>query len=405
MTFDIASTDAGTTAAQAFTLRSGVCQDITHVFLAAARHLEMPARYVSGYFYRADGVVDQDAGHAWAEAKVPDLGWVGFDPTNGISPTEAHVRVAIGLDAVGAARCGAAAAGGIGGAGREAAGDVRPPAGPELTPGRAARGDRAKGDQMTYCAGVLVEGGLVMIADTRTNAGLDNISTYRKLHLFESEGERVLALASAGNLSVSQAVVSLLGEGTETRIRARWRPSRDAPTMFPAPPNSSGVRSGRVRGIDGPALEEAEVRFDVAFLFGGQIAGGPMRFYMIYPAQFHRMQPRCAVPADRRAQIRKAILDRAVSYGTDLYDALKIALISMDSTMRSNLSVGLPIDIAVMERDALATQLVHRIEVGDPYFHDLRERWSTALRAAHMAIPPPPYGRTQSRTSRRRNGF
>lgn len=103
MDFDVLSTDAGTTAAQAFEMRSGVCQDITHVFLAAARHLGVPARYVSGYFHRADGIVDQEAGHAWAEAKIPGLGWVGFDPTNGISPTDAHVRVAVGLDAVGAA--------------------------------------------------------------------------------------------------------------------------------------------------------------------------------------------------------------------------------------------------------------------------------------------------------------
>ena len=101
--FDTAPTQVTTTAAEAFALKRGVCQDLTHIFIAAARCLDIPARYVSGYLYRADGVVDQEAGHAWAEARVPDLGWVGFDAANGISISDAHVRVAIGLDYLGAA--------------------------------------------------------------------------------------------------------------------------------------------------------------------------------------------------------------------------------------------------------------------------------------------------------------
>jgi transglutaminase-like putative cysteine protease len=101
--FDTQPTHAATTAAEAFALRRGVCQDLTHIFIGGVRALGIPARYVSGYFHRADGVQEQDAGHAWVEAKVPDLGWVGFDPTNGISTGEAHVRVAIGLDYLGAA--------------------------------------------------------------------------------------------------------------------------------------------------------------------------------------------------------------------------------------------------------------------------------------------------------------
>jgi transglutaminase-like putative cysteine protease len=100
--FDTDPTHTATTAAEAFALRRGVCQDLSHVFISAARSLGVPARYVGGYFHRADGVVLQEAGHAWAEAFVPDVGWVGFDPANGISPTDAHVRVAIGLDYLGA---------------------------------------------------------------------------------------------------------------------------------------------------------------------------------------------------------------------------------------------------------------------------------------------------------------
>jgi transglutaminase-like putative cysteine protease len=101
--FDTEPTNTGTTAREAFAMRRGVCQDLSHIFIGACRWLDVPARYVSGYFFRADGVVEQSAGHAWAEAKVPELGWVGFDPANGIATTDAHVRVAVGLDYLGAA--------------------------------------------------------------------------------------------------------------------------------------------------------------------------------------------------------------------------------------------------------------------------------------------------------------
>jgi transglutaminase-like putative cysteine protease len=103
LTYDESPTHTGTTAAEAFALKRGVCQDLSHIFIAAARSLGIPARYIGGHFHRADGVTAQEAGHAWAEAFVPDLGWVAFDPTNGISATDAHVRVAVGLDYLGAA--------------------------------------------------------------------------------------------------------------------------------------------------------------------------------------------------------------------------------------------------------------------------------------------------------------
>ncbi len=239
-----------------------------------------------------------------------------------------------------------------------------------------------------------------MIADTRTNAGLDDISTYRKLHLFQREDHACLALSTAGNLSVSQTVVSLLQEGLENPETGEIETLLSAPSMFKAA-QLIGKAIRRVRTVDGPGLKEAEIRFDVSFLFGGQIKGGPMRLYMIYSAgNFIECSHDAPFLQVGEHKYGKPILDRAVSHGTDLYDALKIALISMDSTMRSNLSVGLPIDIAVIRRDTLVPELVHRIEIGEPYFHDLRERWSTALRAAHMAIPSPPYGRPARSGSR-----
>jgi putative proteasome-type protease len=247
-------------------------------------------------------------------------------------------------------------------------------------------------NRMTYCASILVEQGLVMIADTRTNAGLDDVSTFRKLHIFATPGDRVLALASAGNLSVSQSVISLLGEGLENPETNELETIDRAPTLFRAA-QLIGRAIRQVRATEGKGLEDAKLSFDVSFLFGGQIAGGPMRLFMIYAAgnfiECGRDAPFLQIGEHKYG---KPILDRAVTFGTELYDALKIGLISIDSTMRSNLGVGLPIDIAVIRRDALDAEVVHRIQPGEPYFHDLRERWSAALRAAHMNIPRPPYG-------------
>ncbi|MDJ1159479.1 peptidase [Chelatococcus sp. SYSU_G07232] len=245
---------------------------------------------------------------------------------------------------------------------------------------------------MTYCAGILVQDGLVMIADTRTNAGLDNVSTFRKLHLFEEPGERILALASAGNLSLSQSVISLLTEGIPNGETGELEKLDDAPTVFRAA-QLVGRAILNLRRTMGQALEEARVGFDVSFLLGGQIKDGPMRLFMIYSAgNFIECGMDAPFLQIGEHKYGKPILDRAVTFETNLFDALKIGLISMDSTMRSNIGVGLPIDLVVVRRDAQKAEIVHRIEASEPYFSDLRERWSAALRAAHMAIPRPPYG-------------
>ncbi|OJY33835.1 MAG: peptidase [Rhizobiales bacterium 65-9] len=244
---------------------------------------------------------------------------------------------------------------------------------------------------MTYCAGVLVNEGLVMVADTRTNAGLDNVSTFRKLHVVDQHPDRILMLASAGNLSVTQSVIGYLAEGVENPQTGETETLGSAPTMFRAA-QLIGNAVRKVRDIDADAMNAADVRFDVSLLFGGQIKGGPLRLFMIYSAgNFIECGPDAPSLQIGEHKYGKPILDRAVSFNTDIYDALKIALISMDSTMRSNLGVGLPIDIAVVRRDEVKPELVHRIEAGEPYFHDLRERWSAALRQAHINIPRPPY--------------
>ena len=244
---------------------------------------------------------------------------------------------------------------------------------------------------MTYCCGILVRDGLVMIADTRTNAGLDNVSTFRKLHIFDQPGDRVMAVASAGNLAISQSVLSTLSEGFENPKTGERETLLNAPTMFQA-----AQRIGRairhVNATEGEALEAEEIKFNVSFLFGGQIKGGKMRMFMIYPAgNFIECTTDTPYLQIGEHKYGKPVLDRAVHYEVELYEALKTSLISMESTMRSNIGVGMPIDVLVARTDTCEADLNHRIEAGEPYFHDLRSRWSAALRQAHHNIPRPPY--------------
>ncbi|MGX1306337.1 putative proteasome-type protease [Amorphus suaedae] len=244
---------------------------------------------------------------------------------------------------------------------------------------------------MTYCCGILVRGGLVMIADTRTNAGLDNIATYRKLHVFENPGDRIVALAAAGNLAVTQAVLSFLSEGLEDPETGQVQTIMDMPSMFKTA-QFVGDAVRKVRMIDGPSLELSASGFDVSILLGGQIGDGRLRLFMIYQAgNFIETTEDTPYLQIGEHKYGKPILDRAVTYETELLDALKLSLISMDSTMRSNLGVGLPIDILTVQRDALRAERNMRIEADEPYFHNLREQWSTALRQAHLAIARPPY--------------
>jgi putative proteasome-type protease len=243
---------------------------------------------------------------------------------------------------------------------------------------------------MTYCVGILVREGLVMIADTRSNAGLDNIATFRKLHLFNKPGERVIALATAGNLAVSQSVVTFLTEGIDNPDTGEVESLGNVGSMFKAA-QLVGRAIREVHRVDGESLEQSS-GFDVSMLVGGQVAGDRLRLFMVYAAG-NFIEATIDTPFLQIGEHKygKPILDRSVTEATELYDALKLGLISMDSTIRSNLGVGLPIDLAVIRRDALTAELTYRVEASEPYFHDLRERWSSALRAAHLAIPRPPY--------------
>ncbi|MGE0847313.1 MAG: peptidase [Flavobacteriaceae bacterium] len=245
---------------------------------------------------------------------------------------------------------------------------------------------------MTYCVGLLLKDGLVMVADTRTNAGLDNVATFRKLHIFERPGDRFIALATAGNLAITQSVLSLISEGLEVEATGELRTIWTVTGMFQAA-HLVGQAIREVYRIDGPSLEQQSARFDVTMLLGGQVGRGQLRLFEVYAAG-NFIEATVDTPYLQIGEHKygKPILDRAAQFDTDISDGLKLALISMDSTMRSNLGVGMPIDIATYERDALKSSLNYRITRDEPYFADLRNRWSEALRQAHLAIPRPPYG-------------
>jgi len=229
---------------------------------------------------------------------------------------------------------------------------------------------------MTYCVALALSEGLVMLSDTRTNAGVDHISTFGKMHQFEVPGERSICLMTAGNLAITQSVATLLREGldgaggTDTLYTV--------PTMFKAA-QLVGAAVRQVYHTDGAALREQGVGFDVSFLLGGQIATRNLRLFEIYAAGNF-------IEATTDG---KPILDRAVTFDTPLYGGVKLALISMDSTLRSNLTVGLPIDLMVLRRGAIHAELRRRIGEDDPYFRMIRESWSEALREAYRVIPLP----------------
>lgn len=240
---------------------------------------------------------------------------------------------------------------------------------------------------MTYCVGLLLRDGIVLLSDTRTNAGLDNISTFGKLHVVEKPGERMVAMVAAGNLAVTQSIVSLLREGMATESGTETLET--APTMFRAA-QLAGAAVRQVFQTDGPVLQAQNVGFDVSLLLGGQIAGDAARLFHVYAAgNFIEATPDTPFLQIGEHKYGKPILDRALTHETDLESGVKLVLISMDSTLRSNLSVGMPIDLLIYRRDSLRVGLRRRITEEDPYFRTIRERWSNALRDAYRSMPSP----------------
>ena len=250
---------------------------------------------------------------------------------------------------------------------------------------------------MTYCVGVLLEDGIVLGSDSRTHAGVDDFASFCKMTVFEEAGERVLVLLSSGSLAGTQAVVSLLRQEADAAAEAKADAAptvtiRSARTMY----DVARVVSDAMRAIDrrdSEHLEKHDLSFNASFILGGQIKGEPMRLFRIYAAG-NFIEAGAGTPFFQTGEAKygKPIIDRVIAPSTSLSDAAKCVLVSFDSTMRSNLSVAMPIDLLCYERDALVVRKRRRFEQGDPYFAALSKKWSEGVRAAFKELPEPQWG-------------
>lgn len=243
---------------------------------------------------------------------------------------------------------------------------------------------------MTYCVAVKLKAGMVFLSDSRTNAGLDQISTFRKMIVYEKPGDRFMCLLSAGNLSISQSVREILQveqiKDPETQEAITiW----NAKSMF----DVARVLGAAVRHVytrDGESLKRGGVDFNVSMVLGGQIAGEGMRLFQIYsPGNFIEATAETPFFQIGESKYGKPVLDRVIHPDTPLDEAAKCVLVSMDSTLKSNLSVGLPMDMAVYEADSLQSDRIVCIDENNPYFRMLHDTWGQRLREVFDSIEQP----------------
>ncbi len=240
---------------------------------------------------------------------------------------------------------------------------------------------------MTYCVGLRLNRGLVFMSDTRTNAGVDNISSFRKMRSWSVPGERMITILTAGNLATTQAVLSLLDE--RSKALDERRPSiLEQPSMFQVATLVGNtlreVISAQTDG--GPA---AESPFGATMIVGGQIAPGPPCLFMIYPeGNFIEASEDTPFFQIGETKYGRPILVRAYDPDMEFADAIKLLLVSFDSTIKANLSVGLPFDVQTYSADSYETGYETRISPDDPYFRALSDGWGEALRQAFAQLPP-----------------
>ncbi len=240
---------------------------------------------------------------------------------------------------------------------------------------------------MTYCVAMLLDTGLVFLSDSRTSAGVDQISTFRKTTVFQKPGERVLVLQSAGNLAVTQTVTSLLQEQVESPAAAASLLT--CANLFEAA-RLVGEALREVHRRDAPALKEFGLEFNASLILGGQIRGEAPRLFSLYAAgNFIEATAETTYFQIGESKYGKPILDRVIRRSSSLSEGAKCALVSMDSTVRSNLAVGLPLDLVIVKRDQLAVARHASIDTENAYFHNLRDLWSEALREAFARLPEP----------------
>ena len=245
---------------------------------------------------------------------------------------------------------------------------------------------------MTYCVGIKLDAGLVFMSDSRTNAGLDQFSTYRKMMVYEKPGERFMVMLSAGNLSISQSVREILQveriDGPDGAPVTIW----NAASMFDAV-RVLGAAVRRVHDQDGAALAAVGVDFNASMIFGGQINGEAMRLFLVYSAgNFIEATRETCYFQVGESKYGKPVLDRMITPATPLDEAAKCALVSMDSTLKSNLSVGLPLDLLVYEAGKLETNKIVCVDEHNPYFQMIRGSWGQKLRQVFESLEDPQWG-------------
>lgn len=240
---------------------------------------------------------------------------------------------------------------------------------------------------MTYCVGLRLDRGLVFMSDTRTNAGLDNVSTFRKMFTWEVPGERAMVLMTAGNLATTQSVISVLEE--RTKAPADRRPSiLETPTMFQAA-RIVGETLKEVIRANAPTGQTADTSFNSTIMLGGQVKGMTPRLFMIYPeGNFIEASDDTPFFQIGETKYGRPILVRAFNPAMSIEDAVKLLMVSFDSTMKANLSVGLPLDLQVIEADTFRLGVSRRIPREDGYFQMVSQGWGEALKKAFDSLPP-----------------
>jgi putative proteasome-type protease len=246
---------------------------------------------------------------------------------------------------------------------------------------------------MTYCVGIRLDAGLVFLSDSRTNAGLDHIASFRKMMIYEKPGERFMVLLSAGNLSVSQSVRELLQvekiSGGPNSEKSEGITIWNCTSLFDAA-RVLGSTVRRVHAQDGAALKSAGIDFVASFVLGGQIKGEAMRMFLVYsPGNFIEATRETPYFQIGESKYGKPILDRVITPATPLDEAAKCALVSMDSTLKSNLSVGLPLDLLVYTADTLQSDNFVCIDDQNPYFQMIRSSWGQKLHEVFESIDDP----------------
>lgn len=239
---------------------------------------------------------------------------------------------------------------------------------------------------MTYCVGLMVDEGMVLLSDTRTNAGLDNIATYKKMFVFEDPGKRVIVILTAGSLSTTQTVIAKLTEAINDPEATQETSFMLAPSLLQSVEIIGNMLSETTVEIN-EKLTRMNQTAAASFIVAGQRVGGDPRLFLVYPeGNFIEATHDTPFLQIGEHKYGKPILDRVIQRSTSLEDARKAALLSMDSTLRSNLSVGMPLDLAVIKNGTCKVDQYQRIDAGDPEFTKLSEAWSNALRDSFAAI-------------------